>query len=141
MVQQKETTVANSRVPERRDNHQIPISILINVGDQERLASVSGGLLLTTVGLLRRSVWSAGLLLAGIYLIYRGLSGHCYGYEALGINRANLGNVEFLSESDFGNVPPRSVGEDDPVAQASWESFPTSDPPSWTLGREEDREE
>lgn len=57
-----------------------------NVGGGERVASVAAGAILTLLGLERRSL--PGLLVAGVGggLLYRGLTGHCPGYEALGID-------------------------------------------------------
>lgn len=59
-----------------------------NVGDAERAASLIGGLALLGYGLSRRSV--PGLLLGavGAALAYRGASGRCPAYEAMGINTA-----------------------------------------------------
>jgi hypothetical protein len=38
-------------------------------------------------------------------------------------------------ESLESNVPPAGVSPHDEVAESSWESFPTSDAPAWTMGR------
>src|ERR1041384_6630130 len=61
----------------------------INIGELERWASLAGGVLLTILGLTRRSL--SGLVLAGAggALIYRGLTGHCQLYAALGKSTAN----------------------------------------------------
>lgn len=57
-----------------------------NVGTIERAASVAFGVAATLVGIERGG--TAGLLLAGIgaAALYRGISGRCYAYEALGID-------------------------------------------------------
>lgn len=59
-----------------------------NVSETERLLSAVGGGALTLYGLSRGSV--GGLLLAGVggALLYRGLSGHCSLYAALGVSSA-----------------------------------------------------
>jgi uncharacterized membrane protein len=59
-----------------------------NVGDTERKVSVAAGAALAVLGLARRDL--RGLLLAGVGggLVYRGATGHCYTYDALGINTA-----------------------------------------------------
>jgi uncharacterized membrane protein len=60
----------------------------VNVGDTERWLSLLGGATLGAYGLSQGGL--SGLLLAGLggALIYRGVSGHCSCYQALGINTA-----------------------------------------------------
>jgi uncharacterized membrane protein len=61
----------------------------INVGKAERLASALGGGALALYGLSRRSVGGAALALAGGGLLYRGVTGHCHTYGAIGANTAD----------------------------------------------------
>ncbi len=73
-----------------RRSHQ---SSDINVDSAERWVSTVGGSALTVYGMKNRSlVWT----LVGGILVYRGLSGHCYVYEALNIN--TMGNGQSRSE-------------------------------------------
>lgn len=60
-----------------------------NVGETERVASVVAGGLLALYGLSRRSL--GGLALAGLggALAYRGTTGHCPAYSALGVSTAD----------------------------------------------------
>lgn len=60
-----------------------------NVGAGERAASAVGGGALVVYGLTRRSL--GGALLAGLggVLAYRGITGHCPAYGALGISTAD----------------------------------------------------
>ncbi len=62
-----------------------------NVGTIERWGSVIGGAALLAYGLKRRSLGGAALALLGGGLAYRGLSGYCQLYRALGINTAEDG--------------------------------------------------
>lgn len=61
----------------------------VNVGDAERLASNVGGGVLVAAGLWRGGL--AGLALAGLggLLVYRGTSGNCPLYQALGTDTAH----------------------------------------------------
>jgi len=63
-----------------------------NVGDVERMASalVGGGLLVG--GLMRRSWAGAGLSLIGGALLYRGMSGYCALFNAMGIDSTGDGS-------------------------------------------------
>lgn len=60
----------------------------INVGELERKASVVGGGTLALYGLTRRSLPGVLLALAGGSLVYRGVTGHCSTYAALGVSTA-----------------------------------------------------
>ena len=83
-----------------------------NVGQSERIASVAAGALLATLGLSRRT--GPGWLIAAVGggLLYRGLSGHCPAYGAMGVNTADEGDA--FAEEDFrgpsGNVAGRWGG-------------------------------
>lgn len=59
-----------------------------NVGELDRWISAIGGGALATLGLMQKSVPSVALASLGGYLIYRGVSGYCAAYNALGINTA-----------------------------------------------------
>jgi uncharacterized membrane protein len=58
----------------------------INVGDAERVLSVLGGGALGVYGLSRGDLGGLGLAALGGALIYRGMTGHCNLYGALGIS-------------------------------------------------------
>ena len=76
-------TVHATHREHRDDRSQGP-----NVGYQERMVSSIAGALLAAYGL--SSSKRGSLLIAGLggALLHRGMTGHCYGYEALGINTA-----------------------------------------------------
>lgn len=67
----------------------LPKPAHLNVGESERSASVAAGAILAVAGLLRQSV--PGWITAGIggAMIFRGLTGHCYLYDLLGIDTAS----------------------------------------------------
>jgi uncharacterized membrane protein len=57
-----------------------------NVSRAERLASCIGGGVLAAYGLRKRSWTGMGLAALGGALVYRGVTGHCDVYQALGVN-------------------------------------------------------
>jgi uncharacterized membrane protein len=60
----------------------------VNVGSSERMLSIVGGAALGLFGLARVRI--SGIIFAALggALIYRGMTGHCRAYEAMGIDRA-----------------------------------------------------
>ena len=69
-----------------------------NVGPSARAVSVAAGSIVTLMGLGRRSL--PGLLLAGVggALLHRGITGHCYAYQAAGIDTAHETGMDGRSE-------------------------------------------
>ena len=63
----------------------------VNVGRAERWASVLGGGLLAAYGLSRPNLGGLALAAIGGALIYRGATGHCDCYAALGVSTAGRG--------------------------------------------------
>ena len=93
----------------------------LNVGSAERIGSTIAGTVLVLRAVGRPSLGRVVLALAGAALLQRGLTGHCSLYRALGLDTAAPARRRVR----------RAIAED-PVAEASEESFPASDPPSWT---------
>ena len=72
----------------------------VNVGETERWVSAIGGGALALYGLTRGNLPGVALALLGASAVFRGTTGHCYAYEAAGINTAG-------TEGDNPNVSVR----------------------------------
>lgn len=70
----------------------------VNVGSTERLVSALGGGAMTLFGLSRGGL--PGLLAAGVGagLLYRGMSGHCAVYQAMGVQTKSSGRAGVRGE-------------------------------------------
>ena len=64
----------------------------LNVGETERWVSALGGGALALYGLTRGTFGGVALALIGASLVHRGTTGHCYMYEAMGVNTAGAGD-------------------------------------------------
>jgi len=92
----------------------------MNVGNAERIGSTIAGLALISRAVARPTLARIVVAVGGAALLQRGLTGHCAMYKALEIDTMGARRN-----------PRNAVGED-PVTSASEDSFPASDPPSWT---------
>ena len=63
----------------------------MNVGPTERGLSKLGGAVLAGLGLGRGGLLGLAAAACGAGLLYRGFTGHCYAYQAAGINTAHGG--------------------------------------------------
>ena len=101
-----------------------------NVGSTERWISILGGAALVMRGMSRPSMAGALLGLGGVGLLYRGITGHCPAYEALGIDHSDESYAERQRPPTLEGSGRRSIRDE--IEKASEDSFPASDPPSWT---------
>jgi len=81
------TTMTRPQQTQATEYHRATDSC-VNLGNLERVLSVIGGGALALYG-LRRSLGNLMLMLGGGALIYRGLTGHCAAYQAMGITTAD----------------------------------------------------
>ncbi len=68
-----------------------------NVNESERWASIVGGGTLVAFGLAKKDWSGMGLAALGGGLLWRGVTGHCDAYQALGINTARAGKGRQMS--------------------------------------------
>ena len=85
----------------------------VNMGRFERWLSMAAGGALAAYALRRRSIPGGTAALAGAALLYRGATGHCDVYQALGVNRAGghrIGGHGTGMLADHGSDTRRKLG-------------------------------
>lgn len=93
----------------------------MNVGTTERIGSTVAGLAVLGWALARPTATRLALGVVGAELMRRGITGSCLAYRTLGFDTAA---PTIREEGD--------AAASDEVLCASEDSFPASDPPSWT---------
>src|SRR5215813_3141494 len=63
----------------------------VNITQAERIASAIGGGILAAAGLQKRSAAGVALAMIGGDLLRRGITGHSFAYEMMGVRTAPLG--------------------------------------------------
>jgi hypothetical protein len=81
-----------------------------NVGEMERQVSLIGGTVLAVCGLLRGSLSGLSLAAIGGALIWRGYTGHCELYQALGHSSADQKSIKH-GDNDTAHDSPRLAGQ------------------------------
>jgi uncharacterized membrane protein len=81
----RDNTIMQPSQSLRRPQHQAHDA---NVGKVERWGSILAGAALAAYGLKHRSLGGAAMALVGGGLVYRGMTGYCQLYQALGLNTA-----------------------------------------------------
>lgn len=104
-------TAVSTGVPiESRRAGAVPAEKSVNVGQTERWISMVGGVALAIYGLSREStLGKAALSGIGGYLFYRGQSGHCALYQALGIDTSKGAGGVSIEKTITINRSPEDV--------------------------------
>jgi uncharacterized membrane protein len=97
----------------------------VNVGDLERWLSVLGGGALGLFGLSRGSLGGLALAAAGGGLVWRGFTGHCACYQALGISTAEKHGPATSVPAGHGVKVEESITINKPAAELYrfWRDF------------------
>lgn len=120
-----DTSEIRDRLGVRRPSQAHPSSWR-NVGDRERMMSTLGGGALAAIGLSRRSPLGMALAALGGVLMYRGVSGHCPAYRAMGVTSMRQGGIQDTKQSIHNGVHvERSITVDKPIDEIYrfWRNF------------------
>jgi uncharacterized membrane protein len=72
----------------------------INVGQAERWLSMAAGAMLAGLGLKRRDSIGGSAALGAAALLYRGATGHCHVYDALGVNHSRSRGTGIVADKN-----------------------------------------
>jgi uncharacterized membrane protein len=108
-------SAAGPRSTVARGVHALP-DVPTNLSSTERWVSLIGGGLLATFGYTGRGPGLCSGLAAG-YLLYRAATGHCLGYQALGVSTADPTNDEAVIAAGHGTRVEHALAVRKPVAE------------------------
>jgi uncharacterized membrane protein len=91
-TERRERPLERYVVEQRKCKNVMSSSPNQNINQTERFVSVASGGILALLGLARRDAVGLAIAAIGGALGYRGVTGHCHAYQALGINTANETN-------------------------------------------------
>ena len=80
----------------------------VNVGQMERWLSMVAGGILAGYAFKRRNTSAGAVAIGGAALLYRGATGHCHVYQALGVNHAGSPGIGVIA--DRGSDTRRQLG-------------------------------
>ncbi len=103
----------------------------VNISGGEQIGSTLAGAALIFRALLHPSAGRVLGAIGGAALVQRGVTGSCQLYKAMGIDTSLKAPPNDRPNNRGGDTEPRDT-HPDPVHAASDDSFPASDPPSWT---------
>jgi uncharacterized membrane protein len=118
------------------DNQQ-PV-LPINLDKNERLISLGVGGLMVAYGLVRLPLTAVMALIAGSYFLYRAIKGYCPIYAQLGLDKIKPAAAPRMFRTAQRQLHDAHDAHYDAVDAALNQTFPTSDPPAWTMGRGEE---
>jgi uncharacterized membrane protein len=110
-----------------QNNNKSQSVVPVNLDKNERLVSLVAGVILVVYGFIRLPLTAVAALIGGTYFLYRAIKGYCPIYAQLGLDQINKPTIPRTVHTAERHHP-------DPIDTTLNQTFPTSDPPAWTMG-------